>query len=149
MVPFEPLFAFAKSRALSMDWLLTGKGEKHLGAKAVEAQQLMIRDAVLGDEKAARARFPGVDPSRIKYSRKSLQDLDGQSRESPGSASVALDLDHMRACIHALMLVIEKRGRRPQADKFAAACVFLYELSRQPGSMPLPRAAARLMETIT
>lgn len=80
-LPFEPLFAFAKKHGLSMDWLLTGEGEKRIDSVQIDAEQLRIRDTVLGDDEATKLRFPDSDPAAIRRGRAELRRLAAESGE--------------------------------------------------------------------
>lgn len=59
-----------------------------------------------------------------------------------------LDLERIHDCIHVLAQVVVDQGRIIKPEKFAKACVFLYEFSLQAGSVPLPYSVKRLLETI-
>lgn len=142
-LPFEPLFAFAKARNLSMDWLLTGQGRKHLDPSAVDAQQLMIRDSVLGDKKAARARSSAqANPPELP------EKWIGVCEPARKDAYQILSLERMQDCIQVLAELAEKQGRKLKPEKFARACVLLYEMSSS-GGPPLGAVSVqRLLETI-
>lgn len=128
-VPFEPLFTFARERHLSMDWLLEGRMPKHLASSEIADQELMIRDAVLGDETARRYR-------------------ERKGRAAAAADRAELDLERMQDCIQVLAELVEQRGQLIKPDKFARACIILYELHKQTGSLPASYSLTRLIETI-
>ncbi len=52
-LPFEALFSLASSKGISMDWLLTGMGERCVSSAVQSIQELRLRE-YLGDTKAAK-----------------------------------------------------------------------------------------------
>lgn len=54
----------------------------------------------------------------------------------------------MQDVIQVMTELVQARGLTPAPAKFAAACVLLYELSKQGGGKPPVASARRLVETI-
>lgn len=140
-LPFEVLFGFANARKLSMDWLLTGEGCKHLDAQASANEQLRIRDAVLGDTYARAAR------SAKAKARSALKEAELELVLKADRAEI--NLDRMRHCIELLATVASSLGKVVPPPKFAQACVLVYQLALQSQSLPDRKAVEMLLETIS
>lgn len=125
------LLRIAQSERVSPTWLLAGTGSKSVTPEVFIAQELEMRDAVLGDVAAGKYREAIVRDAMTRALK-----------------THELDLERMQDCIQVLAELVEKQGRMMKPEKFARACVLLYEMSAVAGSAPNKYSVNRLLETI-
>jgi hypothetical protein len=127
-IPFEPLFEFAKTQGVSIDWLLTGEGDSKASDALIGAQRLMVEDAVLGNIAAARKR--------------------GRLQEPQSLGWVRFDAPLMEEVIRTTMQECARRKLSPSPERFSKLCVAFYEIWAGTGTPPASSVISRLLETL-
>lgn len=79
-------------------------------------------------------------PKRASRATASQKEEESKARE--------LDLERMQDCIQVLAELVEREQQVIRPDKFARACILLYELSRDSGGTPAAYQVKRLMEAL-
>ena len=103
----------------------------------------MARDVLLGDAEAHAERFkPGAMKAALARA------IAETPAGTPPAIIPMIELERMQDCIQVLLEMANARRMKLKPNRFARACVLLYELSLQAGGKPAVKSVERLIETM-